>query len=487
MDYETLTQIKRNHSGIALMNARLFPLIASFLWQSYIQGNQRVCPQDELADRLDDYLHDLRSRLGEDEFPRTGMDYLSDWSEKQGYLRKYYVEGDDVPRLELSAALEKTLGWLEGLRGRQFVGTESRLKTLFDLLRSLVEETETNVDRRLQRLIAQKQSLELQIRQAQAGDFTILSDTQVRERYAQLQDTASALLRDFGEVELNFRELDRDTRKRIAQQDSHRGEVLADIFNDADAIRESDQGQSFNAFWEFLMSLSHQESLDSMLQKVRELDALSSESFSDNLLTELKIHLMEAADKVMQTNSQLADQLRRFLDDRSRLDNRRISQLIKQNQQQLLALHAQESEVPKQDLMLLDELKLVVNAPVPYLHRLPLAIDGRQLVENADDQQASAEVLFDQVYVDEVKLDHQIRQCLAHQAAVTLQEVVAEFPLEQGLAELVAYVKLASDGALALVNNEQLQTLEVSVSGVTKEVTLPHILFTRGAGDSTNN
>ena len=131
--------------------------------------------------------------------------------------------------------------------------------------------------------------------------------------------------------------------------------------------------------------------------------------------------------------------------------------------------------------MFLDELKLSINAPVPYLHRLPLAIDGQQLVKDADDQQASAEVLFGQVYVDEVKLDRQIRQCLASQAAVTLQEVVAEFPLEQGLAELVAYLKLASDGEFALVNTDQQQNLEVMVSGVIKQVSLPHILFTRSA------
>ena len=226
MDYEYVVNLQQSHTGIQLLRAKLFPLLSSFLWLSFIEKNQRVWRIDLLAESLDDYLHILRGRLGEDIFPRTGRDYLEDWSDKQSYLRKYYIEGDDTPRVELSAPIEKTLAWLDSLQNRSFVGTESRLETVFDLLRSLVRQSESDVDVRLSQLRQEKQLIERQIEQALAGDFPVLSETQVRERFSQLKDTAQALLRDFSEVEQNFRELDMLSRKRIAQQEGTRGEVL---------------------------------------------------------------------------------------------------------------------------------------------------------------------------------------------------------------------------------------------------------------------
>ncbi len=478
MDYEYVVNLQQSHTGIQLLRAKLFPLLSSFLWLSFIEKNQRVWRIDLLAESLDDYLHILRGRLGEDIFPRTGRDYLEDWSDKQSYLRKYYIEGDDTPRVELSAPIEKTLAWLDSLQNRSFVGTESRLETVFDLLRSLVRQSESDVDVRLSQLRQEKQLIERQIEQALAGDFPVLSETQVRERFSQLKDTAQALLRDFSEVEQNFRELDMLSRKRIAQQEGTRGEVLADIFDDADNIRDSDEGRSFTAFWEFLMSLSHQQEMDEMLEQVYRLVPLA-EQREDRFLADLKLTLMEAADKVMITNRQLSEQLRRFLDDRARLDNRRISQLIQSARQQLILLKEADVAMPRGDWMRLTAIRANLNTPAPYLYRIPLAVSGQQNVEEADDSHASAETLFTQEYVDEALLMRQLRRCLEEHAVVSLPEVLAQFPPQQGLAELISYIKLASEDDMAMIDTEKEEELTIMVKGEAKKITVPHILYTR--------
>ncbi|MCZ6805030.1 MAG: DUF3375 domain-containing protein [Proteobacteria bacterium] len=460
MDYEYFINLQQSNVGIGLLKARNLPLIASFLWQQFIQQNQRVWRADDLTEQLDNQLFDLRRRFDDESFPRTGSNYLDDWSDKQQLLRKYYVAGDDIPRFELSPVVEKTLAWLESLQGRSFVGTESHLKTVFDLLRALVQQTETNANERVKRLQQQKQAIELEIQQTLAGDFPLLDDTQVRERFSQLQDSAQALLRDFSEVEQNFRELDQQTRKRIAQHDGHRGTVLDDIFNDANSIRNTDQGRSFTAFWEFLMSLSHQQELDELLGQVQQLNTMKA-SRHDPTLGDLKLKLMEAADKVMQTNRQLADQLRRFLDDRARLDNRRISQLVQTARQQLLILKEQDLTPDTVDFMPLEDTRLVINTPAPVLYRIPLTVNGQNVLQEANHTLADATELFKQIYIDEAKLTRQIHQCLETQAAVSLPEVLERFPPRNGIAELVAYVKLASETQHTLIENEQEDTIKL--------------------------
>lgn len=433
MDYEYFISLQQSNSGLGLLRAKNLPLIASFLWKHFIEQNQRVWRADNLAEQLDNFLFDLRRRFDENTFPRTGSTYLDEWSDKQQLLRKYYVEEDDIPRLELSPVVEKTLAWLESLQGRSFVGTESRLKTVFDLLRALVQQAETDTSLRVKRLQKQKQAIELEIQQ---------------------------------------------TRKRIAQHDSHRGAVLDDIFNNANSIRNTDQGRSFTAFWEFLMSLSHQQELDELLNQIHQLNTIT-ESKQNNSLKNLKLKLMEAADKVMQTNRQLAEQLRCFLDDRARMDNRRISQLIQTAQQRLLVLKGKEGTKDAVEFMQLEDTRVAVNTPIPVLYGIPLTVKGQDLLQEANHNLADPSELFKQVYIDEAKLSQHVRQCLESQTTVSLTAVLDRFSLQQGLAELVAYVKLASETDHTLIDDEQKDTIRLELESGIKMIQLPRILFTR--------
>ena len=81
---------------------------------------------------LEDELFHLRDRLGDESFPKTARAYLNDWAApEKGWLRKFYRQGSDEVQFDLTPSTEKALGWLEGLSQRSFVGTESRLLSLF--------------------------------------------------------------------------------------------------------------------------------------------------------------------------------------------------------------------------------------------------------------------------------------------------------------------------------------------------------------------
>jgi hypothetical protein len=96
----------------------------------------------------------------------------------------------------------------------------------------------------------------------------LLEDTAVRDRFQQFTQLARELLTDFREVEHNFRLLDRRVRERVALWDGAKGTLLEEIIGERDAIADSDQGRSFRAFWEFLLSNRRQEEFTELLARV---------------------------------------------------------------------------------------------------------------------------------------------------------------------------------------------------------------------------
>lgn len=317
MDFHDLKALRESHSGWRLLAADHGPMVTAFLNRAFIEPSQRVLAESELTQQLDDFLHHLREIEGEGAFPKSARAYLMDWSaDSRGWLRRFYTENSDEPHYDLTPATEKAIAWLNGLEQQRFVGAESRLLTVFELLRQIVTGTETDPETRIAELEQQKAELESEIDNIREGRLGMLDDTRLRERFMQMAETARALLGDFRQVEDNFRALDRQVRERITRFEGSKGEVLADIFGEQDAISDSDQGRSFRAFWDFLMSPARQEEFSRMLDKVLSLDPIA-ELRPDRRLRRIHDDWLGAGEQTQRTIARLSEQLRRFLDDQA--------------------------------------------------------------------------------------------------------------------------------------------------------------------------
>ena len=127
--------------------------------------------------RLDDELYALNDRLGEGTFPKAPKAYLDDWAGADvGWLRKYYPPGSDEPHFDATPAVERALGWVESLQVRSFVGTESRLNTVFELLRQMAFGAETDPDVRLAELHRRRDEIDADIDRVRAGHVEVLDD-----------------------------------------------------------------------------------------------------------------------------------------------------------------------------------------------------------------------------------------------------------------------------------------------------------------------
>ena len=329
MDHSTLVALRDRHPAWRLLTSQHAPLVAGFLHRVFVAPNVRVMSEEDLAEALEDELFGLREQFGLEAYPKGAREYLNDWtSPDKGWLRKFYKPGTDEAQFDLTPATEKAIGWLASLTERSFVGTESRLLTLFALLEQINTGTEADPIKRVSDLRARREEIDAEIARVLAGDEPLMDDTAVRDRFQQFQQLARELLADFREVEHNFRQLDRKVREKIALWEGAKGALLDEIMGERDAIGESDQGRSFRAFWDFLMSSRRQEALSERLDQVLALPAIAA--LKPEPRTRRVHHdWLEAGEHTQRTVAQLSQQLRRFLDDRAFLENRRILDLLR--------------------------------------------------------------------------------------------------------------------------------------------------------------
>lgn len=97
-----------------------------------------------------------------------------------------------------------------------------------------------------------------------------------------------------------------------------------------------------------------------------------------------------------------------------------------------------------------------------------------------DDAHVATDALFDHVVVDKAQLVAQVRHALQTRQQVTLGELLGEFPLEHGLAELVAYLALASEDSKALFDEVNYDVVRwVDGGNVSRSASLPRVIFNR--------
>jgi len=196
----------------------------------------------------------------------------------------------------------------------------------------------------------------------------------------------------------------------------------------------------------------------------------------DRRLMRIHYDWLQAGEVAQRTVARLSEQLRRYLDDQAWLENRRIMQLIRNVEKSALAVR---DNAPAEIFMELNEpaptIDLAMERPLfapPFKPRFT----GEAVADG--DQALAADALFDQVFVDKTRLMAQIRWALQTRHQISLADLVEHFPLEQGLAELVAYLSLAADDDTAVIDDQHKQELSwIDSTGTRRQATLPLVVF----------
>jgi hypothetical protein len=476
IDYHQLLAWRRSHPAWRLLQADHAPMIASFLHQSFILTNARGLPREQLASQLDDHLFILHEEAGETLFPKAATAYLDDWaSDARGWLRKYYPIGVDEPHYDLTPATVLALRWMRLLEERAFVGTESRLATMRRLLHEIADGTELNPRARIDRLRERKAEIDAEIARIEQGGLELLEPAQIRERFTMATDIGGDLLSDLRAVEQNFRAAARSFHQQLTAS-NRAAEPGAGPLN---PIEETDEGVSFQAFRKMLASPSGQAELVAMLENAAALDPVR-EMAVEGSLHRLPHDLVDAAQATFDTASRISQQLRRQLDDRVRLENRRIMHLLRGIEQKALALRLNPPEGAGIEI---DEPAPTLALPMERpLFRPPFKPRIRQatLHDPAQDE-VPAGPLFAQAPVDPLRLASNVRDALQTRKQVSLADVVAACPIRHGLAELAAYFELAAHDLHSAIDEERTEVIRwTDQGGTVRQASMPLVIYTLG-------
>lgn len=474
MEHDEIEVLREGHPAWRLLRAGNAALVLSFLGRFFVEDNHGAVSSTELTAALDDQLHALNLGDGDEpRYPRGAGDYLQDWAATEsGWLRRFYPSGSDEVHYEATSDLEKAYAWVTGLRTRSFIGTASRLETVFDLLRQIVRGAESDPQTRLAELRSRRDELDEEIARAEAGEVAVLDPTALRERYQQFSGTARELLSDFREVEENFRGLDRAAREQIASWEGGKGELLAELVGNRADITASDQGRSFQAFYDLLLSETRQDELSELLTRVQSLGEVDP----DRRLRTIHHDWADAAERTQRTVRQISEQLRRFLDDQIWLENRRVLDLVRAVEAAALATR----ESPPALGLEVDVPGLEVALPLerPLYDARPTAqVDSLLDPEAESDVDMSA--LFGQTFVDQARLAEHIRSIVPPSSTVLLDEIVSFYPIEQGAAEIVGYLALTDDDIEVTMDETQESVIEYADSTGQRRVRLPRVRVSR--------
>jgi hypothetical protein len=312
----------------------------------------------------------------------------------------------------------------------------------------------------------------------------VYSTTQLKERFFEACNGARQLLRDFRLVEDRFRGIARSLQEAQLEANVRKGALVAFVL-DADAeLKTSDQGRSFYTFWDFLMAPSQQDELYELLNAVQLQPDLQPVIHEGRILSRLPSHLLAAGEQVVQSNAGLAQQLRRMLDEQSIAERRRVRAIVSEIKQ--MAFRA-TGMTPEEGTFI--ELEGPPETHLVMEHSLwepGETFSVADLPVNADDEKLAFDdllTLHTQFHIDKALLYRNIEALLDVRAQVTLADVLAHYPPEKGLAEVLAYCTLAANDPDHSIDELQTETIDLPVATPSgremRTLTIPRVLYQR--------
>lgn len=482
MDINQLVQTLNNSPSVKLLKMRSAEFFLAFVTSVFDEqmaiGEEKL--QMLLENRLDNQREDITDEdinietLGESNETKAKR-LIKEWTDK-GLFANYQNEDGEII-YELSSHTSKVIDWVTSLKKEEYIGTESKFKTLFSQLKDLVEFSNEDREKRLELLRQKKEDIERQIESLEMGEeIEVYEDYQIEPRYNSLNKLAKELLSDFKEVDDNFKKIIKQIYKRQTENEGKK-DILNYIFDAYAELKDSQQGKSFYAFWEFLLSSELQKEWDELTDLLyKTLDKRNIDS-KDKFLKEMKKHLFDAGEKVSKTNDRMSEKLSLIIRNNGNSDTQATKQVINAIKKMLLNTAQNKErnntslnyEVIELNLPTERQLNLTPKQEVEY-NNIPTEADlDINELERIDK-------LYNYHQIDRRILRKRIDIILRENTQTTLAEVIEQNNgIEKGLSELFGYIAILKEYKTIVSDN---RTQEIIFSK-NKTITIPEIIITQ--------
>lgn len=485
IDCEKISEILNSSPSVELLRLRNRDVVIVFL-NTMFPNQQGAISEEKIISQLADYLDYRKIEKDEesdieviDSYETKAKKYILSWTNK-GFLTNYPDEQGEV-FYELSSHSNKTIDWLASLKKEEFVGTESKFNNILNQLKELVENTNEDSEKRIQLLEEKKLEIEQQIQRIKTGeDIKVFEEFEIVPRFNQINQSAKELLSDFKEVEDNFKEITKGIYQKHADGSLSKSDILEFTFDALDALKESQQGKSFYAFWSFILNPDLQNKWESLTKELYKTLEEKSIPVSDPFLKGMKKHLHGAGQKVYKANDKMAEKLSRIIRENESYKSEATKTIIQEIKKQLVEI----SKIKKKPEISFElETENVIN--ITFERKLTTEkseeISYKDKPKIADEDITSSNhlvKLFSQSNIDKELLRKRVKDILKEKSQATLLDVVDYYGgLDKGLPELFGYIGIVKEFK-HVISSDKTQSI-VFDSENRKQIKIPEIILTK--------
>jgi len=489
MNYEQLKVLLKNSPTVKMLRSNNAALIISFLQSQFRETNEQPISNSILIQKLADYLDELNYQDEEDEMDLSSLNldsvdrarkYIEQWTdEKNRYLSNYTDENSkdimNVPTKHTSRVFQI----VELLKDRKLVGTESKFKDIFNKLKELIDNSIEDPAKKIEELQKRKAEIEDQIRKIKREQtVSTFEDYQIKSRYDDVTKLTNELIGDFREVEENFKIIVRSIYEKQSDKSLSKGKLLQYTFDSLDELKQTDQGKSFYAFWNFLLDDVSQEELKVLVNEVYKILEDRGIDFNEKFLRRAKTILHLSGRKVWDSNNLLADKLSRIIAEKNLEERKKAKEAI--NSIRNLALQLVDKK-PSLDSYIVIEEDAMIDLPMEK------KLGEEQIISEFDEQPKSADNVFDfeslsnlikTNHINRKELLNNIDSILNEKDVVTLKEVLDVYPISKGLAEVLGYYSLVQTTDRFFIKQEVTEYLKFD-SVNEKYLKAPQVIFSK--------
>jgi hypothetical protein len=450
-DSSTIAYLLNSSPSVELLRLRNREAIIVFLVNTF-SNQQRFISSDTIHNQLTDYL-EFQEIDDENEFEVfdtyeiKAKKCIQIWTNK-GFLTNYQDESGEI-FYELSSYSSKTIDWLYSLKKVEYIGTESKFKNIFSQLKELVEYTNEDIEKRVLILEQRKLEIENQILKIKKGEnVTVFEEFEIVPRFNQLNQSAKELLSDFREVEDNFKEITKLIYEKHTDGTLTKGDILDFAFDSLDALKESQQGKSFYAFWSFILNPELQNEWKNLIDELYNTLKEREIPVDDFFLKGMKKHLHTFGQKVYKANDKMAEKLSRIIGENEKSKSEVTKNTIREIKKSLIELGRLRK---KPDISFDIETEVEIN--VPFERKLTFE-QTEELIYKVKPKLADEDLthsnylskLFAQSNIDKDLLRKRIRDELKTKSEVTLKDIIDNYGgVLKGLPELFGYIVIVKE------------------------------------------
>ena len=480
-----ILEILNTSPSVELLRLRNREMIIEFLLSSF-SSEQGSISFENIHNQLADFIEYKQIENDEDSeisafdtYEEKAKKYILNWTNK-GFLTNYPDEQGEV-FYELSAYSSKTIDWLASLKKEEFVGTESKFNNILNQLKELVEFTNEDTEKRIELLEEKKLEIEQQIQRIKIGeDVKVFEEFEIVPRFNQLNQSAKELLSDFKEVEDNFKEITKGIYQKHADESLSKSDILEFTFDALDALKESQQGKSFYAFWSFILNPELQNRWESLTIELYKTLEEKSIPINDPFLKGMKKHLHCSGQKVYKANDKMAEKLSRIIRESESSKSEATKSIIQEIKKQLVEISKKKK---KPNISFELETEMEINIPferkLTYEQNEEITYINKPKIANEDITYSKhLSKLFSQSNIDKELLRKRIKEILKDKSQTTLLDVVENYGgLEKGLPELFGYITIVKEFK-HIISPDKTQSIVFDFENK-KRIKIPEIILTK--------